>query len=72
MKKCFILQLVEREGKTPKLRRKDPDLKKLIKSDLVYLEESPDYCERNDEYIHDIPKLKIQAVLINLFLISFY
>lgn len=42
-------QLVERDGKSAKLRRKDPDHKKLIKSDLVYSEDSPDYCERSLE-----------------------
>lgn len=51
---CFFLpkfdslQLVERDGKAAKLRRRDPELKKLIKSDLVYLDESPDYCERQE------------------------
>lgn len=43
------VKLTEREGKTPKLRRMDPERKKLRKTDLVYLEDSPDYCERNDE-----------------------
>lgn len=42
-------QLIERDGRPSKLRRRDPDFKKLIKSDMVYLEDSPDYCERNDE-----------------------
>ncbi len=44
----ILLQLVERDGKASKLRRRDPELKKLIKSDLVYLDESPDYCERQE------------------------
>lgn len=44
----FDFQLVERDGKATKLRRRDPELKKLIKSDLVYLDESPDYCERQE------------------------
>ena len=43
------IQLIDRIGKTPKLRRRDPDHKKLIKSDLVYIEDSPDYCEKNEE-----------------------
>lgn len=44
-----FLQLVQRDGRPAKLRRRDPDHKKLIKSDLVYLEDSPDYCEVNTE-----------------------
>lgn len=42
-------QLIERDGRVSKLRRRDPQYKKLIKSDLVYLDESPDYCDRDDE-----------------------
>lgn len=45
----LFFQLIERDGRISKLRRRDPQYKKLIKSDLVYLEESPDYCDRNDE-----------------------
>ncbi|KAG4071536.1 hypothetical protein HA402_011690 [Bradysia odoriphaga] len=44
------VKLVERDGKAAKLRRRDPELKKLIKSDLVYLDESPDYCERQESF----------------------
>lgn len=44
-----LVKLVEREGRPWKLRPKDPDHKKLIKADLVYFDDSPDYCERNDE-----------------------
>lgn len=58
------LQLIERDGKPSKLRRRDPDLKKLIKSDMVFLEESPDYCERNDEYVLHAPPFHI---LINAY-----
>ncbi|CAD7076966.1 unnamed protein product [Hermetia illucens] len=43
------VKLVQRDGRPAKLRRRDPDHKKLIKSDLVYLEDSPDYCEVNTE-----------------------
>lgn len=45
----FGFQLIERDGRVSKLRRRDPQYKKLIKSDLVYLEDSPDYCDRDDE-----------------------
>ncbi|XP_055324287.1 protein Wnt-1-like [Sitodiplosis mosellana] len=43
------VKLIERDGRVSKLRRRDPQYKKLIKSDLVYLEDSPDYCDRDDE-----------------------
>ncbi|XP_018322467.1 protein Wnt-1-like [Agrilus planipennis] len=40
------VKFVQRRRK--KLRAVSPDLKKPNKTDLVYLEDSPDYCERND------------------------
>lgn len=43
------VKMVQREHKPSKLKPRDIDHKKLIKADLVYIEESPDYCERNDE-----------------------
>ncbi len=43
--------MVQRDHKPSKLKPRDVDHKKLIKADLVYIEESPDYCERNDEYV---------------------
>lgn len=42
-------QMMRKDGKPPKLRPKEMDQKKLMKTDLIYLTESPDYCERNDE-----------------------
>ncbi|KAK9884152.1 hypothetical protein WA026_005104 [Henosepilachna vigintioctopunctata] len=40
------VKFVERRRK--KLRAVSPDLKKPNKTDLVYLDESPDYCEKNE------------------------
>lgn len=40
------VKFVERRKK--KLRAVSPDMKKPIKTDLVYLDDSPDYCEKND------------------------
>lgn len=43
------VKLVERRrGRPKKLRAISPDLKKPNKTDLVYLDDSPDYCEKND------------------------
>lgn len=46
-------QVVERKrGKNiRKLRPLHPDMKKPNKTDLMYLEDSPDYCEPNAEYV---------------------
>lgn len=43
------VKFVERRKK--KLRAVSPDMKKPIKTDLVYLDDSPDYCEKNDTYV---------------------
>lgn len=45
----FYLQMMRKDGKPPKLKPKETDQKKLMKTDLIYLTESPDYCERNEE-----------------------
>lgn len=43
-----LVRLAQRGGKRPaRLRPARPDLKRPNKTDLVYLEDSPDYCERN-------------------------
>lgn len=43
-----LVRLAQRGGrKGPRLRPARPDLKRPNKTDLVYLEDSPDYCERN-------------------------
>lgn len=43
-----LVRLAQRGGRRPaRLRPARPDLKRPNKTDLVYLEESPDYCERN-------------------------
>lgn len=43
------VKLVERRrGRLKKLRAISPDLKKPNKTDLVYLDDSPDYCEKNE------------------------
>lgn len=55
----ILIQLIERDGRVSKLRRRDPQYKKLIKSDLVYLEDSPDYCDRDDEWVF-LPIVQIQ------------
>lgn len=36
------------ERRKKKLKAITPDLKKPNRTDLVYLDESPDYCERNE------------------------
>lgn len=41
--------MMRKDNKLPKLKPKESDQKKLMKTDLIYLTESPDYCERNDE-----------------------
>lgn len=41
--------MMRKDGKPPKLKPKEADHKKLMKTDLIYLTESPDYCERNEE-----------------------
>lgn len=43
------VKFVERRRK--KLRAISPDLKKPNKTDLVYLDDSPDYCEKNESYV---------------------
>lgn len=50
IKKLFFItpQPVENKGVIKKLKRKDSQYKKVNKSDLVYIAESPDYCEEND------------------------
>ncbi|KMQ99506.1 protein wnt-4 [Lasius niger] len=43
-----LVRLAQRGGRRPaRLRPARPDLKRPNKTDLVYLEDSPDYCERN-------------------------
>ncbi|XP_043670118.1 protein Wnt-1-like isoform X2 [Vespula pensylvanica] len=43
-----LVRLAQRGGRKPaRLRPAQPDLKRPNKTDLVYLEDSPDYCERN-------------------------
>ncbi|XP_033222280.1 protein Wnt-1-like [Belonocnema kinseyi] len=43
-----LVRLAQRGGKRPaRLRPARPDLKRPNKTDLVYLEDSPDYCEKN-------------------------
>ncbi|KAH0560487.1 hypothetical protein KQX54_005184 [Cotesia glomerata] len=43
-----LVRLVQRGERRPaRLRPARPDLKRPNKTDLVYLEDSPDYCERN-------------------------
>ncbi|XP_011156200.1 protein Wnt-1 [Solenopsis invicta] len=43
-----LMRLAQRGGRRPaRLRPARPDLKRPNKTDLVYLEDSPDYCERN-------------------------
>jgi wingless-type MMTV integration site family 3 protein len=44
-----LVKPVEKDGKIIKLRRKDAQFKKINKFDLIYLGDSPDYCEENDE-----------------------
>ena len=39
--------LVKFSNKRKKLKRISKDMKKPTKSDLVYLDESPDYCDKN-------------------------
>lgn len=41
-------QPVENKGVIKKLKRKDSQYKKVNKSDLVYIADSPDYCEENE------------------------
>ncbi|EDS30330.1 wingless [Culex quinquefasciatus] len=43
-----LVKPVENKGVIKKLKRKDSQYKKVNKSDLVYIAESPDYCEEND------------------------
>ena len=43
------LQIIRKDGKPPKLKPKEADHKKVMKTDLIYLSESPDYCEKNEE-----------------------
>ncbi|KAL2730252.1 protein Wnt-1-like [Vespula maculifrons] len=46
-----LVRLAQRGGRKPaRLRPAQPDLKRPNKTDLVYLEDSPDYCERNITY----------------------
>lgn len=46
------VKYVERKrGRIKKLRAASPDFKKPNKTDLVYLDDSPDYCEKNDTYV---------------------
>ncbi|KOX77372.1 Protein Wnt-1 [Melipona quadrifasciata] len=43
-----LVRLAQRGGRRPaRLRPARPDLKRPNKTDLVYLEDSPDYCEKN-------------------------
>lgn len=43
-----LVRLAQRGGRKPaRLRPARPDLKRPNKTDLVFLEDSPDYCERN-------------------------
>lgn len=47
-----LVRLAQRGGRKPaRLRPAQPDLKRPNKTDLVYLEDSPDYCERNITYV---------------------
>ncbi|KAK2583947.1 hypothetical protein KPH14_001206 [Odynerus spinipes] len=47
-----LVRLSQRGGRRPaRLRPAQPDLKRPNKTDLVYLEDSPDYCERNVTYV---------------------
>ncbi|XP_055706947.1 protein Wnt-1-like [Phlebotomus papatasi] len=43
------VKFISRGAKPPKLKPKELDHKKIMKTGLVYLEESSDYCERNEE-----------------------
>ncbi|XP_065078761.1 protein Wnt-1-like [Ochlerotatus camptorhynchus] len=45
-----LVKPVENKGVIKKLKRKDSQYKKVNKSDLVYIAESPDYCEENDSF----------------------
>lgn len=43
-----LVRLVQRGERRPaRLKPARPDLKRPNKTDLVFLEDSPDYCERN-------------------------
>ena len=44
-----LVKPVEKDGRIIKLRRKDAQFKKINKFDLIYLGESPDYCDENEE-----------------------
>nr|XP_029728406.1 protein Wnt-1-like [Aedes albopictus]XP_029728407.1 protein Wnt-1-like [Aedes albopictus] len=45
-----LVKPVENKGVIKKLKRKDSQYKKVNKSDLVYIADSPDYCEENESF----------------------
>lgn len=50
---AVLVKMVEKKKKqAKKLRAAGRDIKQPNRTELVYLEDSPDYCERNETLVH--------------------